>query len=292
MQTSKTQSRVFKNARIIFLMLFTYTLAAEIASAGGGWIRQPQSLYAKVGVTMLSTNEFHASDGTTVSTADFNTQSVQLYGEYGVIENFSVVFDIPVFKRAKYVTTNAVTGFGDIAIEAKYGVLRGDFPVAVGLGFEFPTGDERAFARETTVPQAGVFLPTGDGEFNTWVRAYVSRSFNPAPAFASLEAGYNFRTEGLTNQYQIGLNGGYKFFDAVWLFGNIRRLATAGTANPSLIYNSIGVGEGVEYTTYGFGLSYEIAAPVSVSFDVASAFGTVKNIYSGANLGFGVAVEL
>jgi hypothetical protein len=48
----------------------------------------------------------------------------------------------------------------------------------------------------------------------------------------------------------------------------------------------------VEYTTFGFGLSYEVFPKISVSFDGASAFSGVKNIYSGVNFGFGVAVDL
>ena len=75
------------------------------------------------------------------------------------------------------------------------------------------------------------------------------------------------------------------------MFGNLKRFATAGNAKPALIYSSVGLGEGVEYTTYGLGLSYEVVHHVAATFDLASAFGTVKNIYSGVNLGGGVSVD-
>lgn len=274
------------------LLLTSLCFGASVAFSGGGWIRPAGTLYAKLGVTTLSTNQFYASNGTLVTTANFTTQTVQLYGEYGIAQDFSVVFDIPVFKRSKFEKAEAASGFGDVGLEVKYGVLAGEVPVALGLAFELPTGDEKAFARNVNNAQVISFQPTGDGEFNTWVRAYASRSFYPAPAFVSLDAGYNFRTKGLTNQYQVGFQVGYQFFDAVWLFGNLRRLATAGTANTNLIFNSIGVGEGVEYTSYSFGISFKVSEMFSVSADLASAFGGVRNIYSGANIGFGVAVEL
>jgi hypothetical protein len=267
-------------------------LCVNVALGGGGWIQQPGSLYAKLGFTTLSTNQFHASDGSLVTTADFSTQTFQLYGEYGIAQNISVVFDVPFFKRSKFETAEAASGFGDVGVEFKYGALTGEVPVALGVGFGLPTGNEKAFARNLNNAQVISFQPTGDGEFNTWVRAYASRSFHPGPAFVSLDAGFNFRTEGVTNQYQIGFQAGYKFFDAIWLFGNLRRLGTAGTANNALIFNSIGVGEGVEYTSYGFGVSYSVSELLSLTADVASAFGGVRNIYSGANIGFGVAVEL
>mgnify|MGYP001593766577 CR=1 FL=1 len=118
MKIRKNSVRALINARTILLM-FVLLLGVHIGIAGGAWIRQPGSLYAKLGLTTLSTNKFHASDGSTVNTADFGTQTVQLYGEYGVLENFSLVFDVPVFKRSAYVTSNAVSGFGDVGIEAK-----------------------------------------------------------------------------------------------------------------------------------------------------------------------------
>ena len=173
----------------------------------------------------------------------------------------------------------------------KYGLLSGEVPVAFGVRFELPTGDKNAFGRNLSNPDAIIYLPTGDGEFNTWARAYASHSFHPVPAFVSVDAGYNFRTQGLTDQYQAGLQVGYKPIEALWLFGNLRRLALVARANTNLIYNAIGVGEGVEYTTYGFGASYGFLPHLSVSLDAASAFGTVKNIYGGLNFGFGVAVD-
>jgi len=276
------------NGTAVILLMLTISIQAI---AGGGWIKKAGALYTKVGVTTLSTTKFHANDGILVSTAEFQTLTIQVYGEYGIIDRLSAVFDIPVFRRHAYVTADAVSGIGDVGVELKYGILAEEFPLAFGVGAEFPTGDQNAFGRNKTNPANIIFLPTGDGEFNVWTRVYASHSFFPAPAFVSLDAGYNFRTKGLTNQYQAGAQVGYKFFGTIWLFGNLRRFATAGAANPAFIYSSVGVGEGVEYTTYGFGLSYEFIPRFNVTFDLASALGTVRNIYSGTNLGFGIAVD-
>ncbi len=285
-----TRFLAYRNQLLATLLALAFS--SNIAFGGGGWIRPQGSLYAKIGFTTLSTKTFHASDGTLVTTADFTTQTAQLYGEYGIAQNISVVFDIPFLKRSKFETAEAASGFGDVGVEFKYGALTGEVPVALGVGFELPTGNERAFARNLKNLQVISFQPTGDGEFNTWLRAYASRSFYPVSAFVSLDAGYNFRTKGLTNQYQVGFQAGYKLFDALQLFGNLRRFATAGTANKNLIFNAIGVGEGVEYTSFGFGISYSVSTLVSLTADGASAFGTVKNIYAGLNLGFGVAIEM
>lgn len=280
--------------RVQLILAFSVSLLAVTVSAfaGGGWIKTAGTLYVKVGATFLNTNEFHAPDGRTVKTSGFSTQAIQVYGEYGIVDNLSAVFDIPLLKRSKFVTAEAAAGFGDVGLEIKYGILRGNFPLAIGIGFEFPTGNERLFARNLSNSNVISYQPTGDGEFNTWLRGYVSHSFYPTPAFVSFDAGYNFRTQGLTNQYQVGLQGGYKIFEKLGLIGNLKRLATAGTANKELIYNAIGVGEGIEYTSYGFGITYAIFPNVGISADLASAFGQVKNIYSGVNFGFGIGVDL
>lgn len=276
----------------LWTVIATFMTAFSFQSfAGGGWINQPGTLYAKIGLTTLSTNAFHGPDGSLITTADFTTQTLQFYSEYGILEDLSAVFDIPFLKRSKYITSRAVTGFGDVGIEFKYGLMSAEIPVAVGVRFELPTGDKNAFGRNLSNPDAIIYLPTGDGEFNVWARAYASHSFHPFPVFVTLDAGYNFRTQNLTDQYQVGFQLGYKPVEGLWLFGNVRRLALVGQANTQLIFNAIGVGEGVEYSSYGMGISYGFLPHLSISLDAASAFGPVKNIYSGTNVGFGIAVD-
>lgn len=262
------------------------------AHAGGGWARRPHSLYVKLAGTTLASTAFHTSDGNVVRTADFNTQTIQLYMEYGVINRLSAILDAPVFKRAAYATASPASGIGDFGLVLKYAVLSGRFPTSLGIGAEFPTGNRRAFGANKHNPEARIFLPTGDGEFNTWLRSYVSHSFHPRPAFASVDVGYNLRTMGFTNQYQMNLQLGYRPSDAVWLFGGLRRLATAGTPRGGAAFSSIGIGEGVEYTSYGVGLSVEVAPHMDVTGDVSGGLGRAKNIYSGFNFGFGVAADL
>ena len=283
----RTMTRLHR--AVVVLVLFIAFPAAAVA--GGGWINKPGALYAKVGVTTINTNMFHANDGSTVLTADFQDLTVQVYAEYGILERLSAQVDLPLIRRHAYVTAQPVSGIGDLGLGLKYGILTRDFPVALAVSLELPTGDRNAFGRNKSDPASIVYLPTGDGELNVWTRLYASHSFYPAPVFLTIDAGYNSRTKGLTDQYQAGLQGGSKFFDRLWLFGNLRRLATAGRAKPEIIFSSIGVGEGVEYTSYGLGASLEVIPHVSATFDLASAFGKVKNIYGGVNLGFGIAVD-
>lgn len=258
--------------------------------AGGAWIRTPGSWYAKLNATTLSSDVFYTSAGKRLETSNFSTQTIQLYGEYGIVPNLQTVVDIPVFKRAAFATSEASFGPGDATIELRYGLFTGDYPIAVGVGIELPIGEKQKLAASKVEPGAFINLPTGDGEWNSWLRGYASHSFFPVPAYISLDAGYNFRTLDFTNQYAVGIQGGYKLFDALWLNAALRRLATAGTPNPAVL-SSIGIGEGVEYTSYSIGAAWEVVQHISITFDYLSAFGGIRNIYSGSNISMGIAVE-
>ena len=88
------------------------------------------------------------------------------------------------------------------------------------------------------------------------------------------------------------MQAGYRVCDKLWLTGNVKRFATAGRSDPSRIFSSVGIGEGVEYTSYGLGGAYQFVPRTSATFDLSSAFGGVKNIYGGVRLSLGLAMDL
>lgn len=264
--------------------------------AGGGWVRKPSSFYAKLGYATLRSDKFFSIGGQSVTTSPFSLQSLNFYAEYGLplgsigVEGVEAMVNFPLYRRSSFETTEAVSSLGDLMIELKYALLKGDFPVALGVAAEFPTGDENAIARDKDFPEAFIALPLGDGEFNIWTKIYASHSFYPVNAYVSVDMGYNFRTEGFTNQYQFGAEIGYKFLNAIWVVGKLRRFAGVGAPNEDL-FGGFGLGEGVEYTANAVELAYQPFNHVWVTAEYASAFGGLRNIYSGANLTLGAAVE-
>jgi hypothetical protein len=258
----------------------------------GAWTRDQQSFYAKLSFTTLNSDQFHTKDGDKITTADFQTWSLNLYGEYGIINNLTAVVRFPFVRSAAFETTESFTGIGDIGVGLKYRLVSGSTPIAVGLHFELPSGNENGSGALKDLPGASVRLPTGDGELNTRWDLYLSHSFYPTPAYASLDAGYNIRTEGFTDEYLIVLQGGYKFIPVMWAQASIKALGPVSTPDPALAGGAaLGFGEGVQYTAYSIGTAYEISPHLIVSFDIYSAFGRITNIYSGLNLVFGIALE-
>jgi hypothetical protein len=277
------------NSYKITLLLLAVTSVASEAMAGA-WPRKQGSLYSKLAFTTLSTTEAHDQNGDTYTTPQFSTWSLNLYGEYGVTDRLTAILRAPVLRSAKYGNSESVTDVGDFSVEAKYAILAGGFPVAVAVEAEFPTGDESGVVPLTDGSGGTARLPTGDGEYNTRIKALISRSFHPVPAYASFVAGYDIRTEGFTDEYLVMIQAGYRLGTVVWLQGNLHAKGPVSTPDATLASQAtLGFGEGVQYIAYSLGLAYDMLPSVALSFDAYSAFGKVTSIYTGLNLVFGIS---
>jgi hypothetical protein len=276
----------------IALAVVSLLMICNSGLAGGGWTQKPQSLYAKLGFNWLSSDRFFTIAGNELKTSLFYLRTLDLYVEYGLIDRLTAQLSFPLLRSANFENTEAATGIGDLSLELKYGLFQNDFPVAIALGVDIPTGDSKAIGLLKNDNFGGfIRLPTGDGEWNIWTKVYLSHSFHPIPAYFTIDGGFNFRTQGFTNQYALGVEVGYKFFDALWMTARVRRLALVNTPN-SALSGAIGLGEGVEFNSVGLGLSYSLTQNFSVTADVIGGFGVLKNIYSSPGFNIGVAVEL
>ncbi|MBT9392509.1 hypothetical protein KLP40_04975 [Hymenobacter sp. NST-14] len=260
------------------------------ARAGGGWTRATGGGYAKIGLTTVSTTRYHPLGGGTTATARFRQQVVSLYAEYGLSSRWEVVLNAPVYRRAEFVTATPTQGVGDVQLGLRYAVLRGAWPLAVGLAVEAPTGNAAARGRNRQDPRLTIALPTGDNEWNVWARAALSHSLAPRlPAYVSLDVGYNQRTRGFTSQYTYGAEVGYQVGKA-WLTATVRTLDNV-RAPTSARLASIGLGEGVAYSSAALGVNYAISKHWWATLNVAGGFGRLRNVYSGVQPTAGVAYE-
>ncbi|GAA4049337.1 hypothetical protein GCM10022409_39890 [Hymenobacter glaciei] len=265
-------------------------LASAPAYAGGGWTRRPGHGYAKVGLTLANTTKYHPLGGGTITTAQFRQQVYSLYAEYGLTKRLEATLNFPFFRRATFPDTSPGQGVGDPELGLRYAVLTGKWPLAVQVAAQAPLGDPNKRGYYQPDPSSFVYLPTGNGQWNIWTRAALSHTLGQLPAFITLEAGYNVRTGGLTDQYSVGVQGGYKFFDKLWLTASVRNLGNVHAPNPAKLAN-IGLGEGVAYSAASLGASVAISKHLAATAEVAAGFGTLRNVYSGLQSTFGLAVE-
>jgi hypothetical protein len=273
-----------------WLLLAVWLLATAPALAGGGWTRKKKKGYAKVGLTTVSTDRYHPLTGGTIETARFRQQVYSIYGEYGLTNRLEATLNFPFFRRATFPDLTPGQGVGDPEIGLRYGVLTGKWPLAVQVAMEAPLGNPNEFGRGETDPSLFLRLPTGDGEWNVWTRAALSHSLGELPAFFTLNVGYNKRTGGFTDQYTYGAQLGYKFFDKAWVTGTVRTLDNVSAPNLNK-FGTIGLGEGVAYSTAGLGVSYAVTSHLSATADWATGFGKLRNVYSGSQYTVGLAWE-
>lgn len=260
------------------------------AQAGGGWTRPRGGGYAKVGLTLANTTHYHPLEGGSINTAQFRQQVYSLYSEYGLSKRLEATLNFPFFRRATFPDTSPGQGVGDPEVGLRYGVLTGKWPLAVQVAAQAPLGDPNKRGYYQPDPTSFVYLPTGNGQWNIWARAALSHTLGALPAFITLEAGYNLRTGGYTNQYTYGVQAGYHFFNKLWLNAAVRTLDNVHAPNPAKLAK-IGLGEGVAYSAASIGASYKFTKHLSATADVAAGFGKLRNVYSGLQSTFGVAVE-
>lgn len=288
-QTSKKYLAAFITAAMLLQVNVTD------AQGGGAWTREQGKFYLKTSIFTLRSNIYATLQGEEIESAEFHLFGALFYGEYGLTNMLTTTVNFPVLKSLGFNTTETKTGIGDLAIDFKYQVVSGEFPVAVGLGIELPTGDEKGFGFVNGSNQKSyLVLPTGDGETNVWLRAFASHSFYPVAAYLSVDAGYNFRTRNFdskfTNQVEFSAEGGYKIADAVWVRAALRSLAPARPPNPtagaSFLY-----GEGVQSFSATLGAACEMVPRVSISAEVSQPFGALRNLYRGTTLAIGLSLE-
>ena len=273
---------------ISFTLLWIFS---QNVLAQSGWTRDKKGLYAKAGYSFLRSADFYNSDGVLIKTDYIQQHAVLFYAEYGLSNRITAILNAPIYKSTGYESApyKPASGVGDVLLELKYSLTRGSFPVSISIAPELPTGNPKALQYDKF--GGYTVLPTGDGEFNVWTKTAVSHSFYPLNAYASLSGSYNFRTMGFTNQYMGGIEMGYKLFNKIWTKAALRTFGTAGTPNPVLLA-AIGIGEGIAYNAYNFGLSYELMKHLSCTFDYYNLVGRPNNIYSGHNFVIGIAADL
>jgi hypothetical protein len=262
---------------------------APAGQAQSAWTRPKNTGYARFSFSRLHSQSFYTPPGNRIRSARFEGIAGSVYAEYGLTGDLTAQFDFPFLRRQSLETTGTLTATGDALVGLKYRFRKGRTPFAVSVDFGLPTGDSRGFVPLKETPEIPFRIPTGDGEFNNRVSLYTSRAFQDGRTYVSGGGGYNFRTEGFTDEISYFLQAGHKVFSAFWLSGSVQRLQPAREPN---LERSVGfgVGEGVQYTTVGG----EVMVPISRRYSVSAAYYqpfSARNILAGGSLMLGFGIE-
>lgn len=283
------------NIKPLFFLIFI--LASININAQSGWTKAKGQLYSQVTVSYFSSNRYFATNGNLFDSGNnFQSQSLLLYGEYGITDRLTGLANIPLVQFNSFSNTDIVAGVGDIQLGIKYALSK-EFPLAISFEAAIPTSDGIQFAQAKEVNEIGIReeinLPTSDGEFNLWTTLAASKSMANGNTYGSLFASFNMRTQGFSHQVKVGAELGHLFFYQLWVIGKLNILESlSDSPNTSVpfIY-----GEGTTYTAASVNLLYQLNDHWSLTAIYSDYFDFLvskKNIYDAPSISLGVAFEL
>lgn len=274
--------------------------AVQAAQSQGGWIRKQGEVFAKLGVSTLSTNKTYNEFGTGNEMSRYNLTTITGYSEWGIGSSLMLVADLQLLRINQFDGFGASAGPGDMTLGVRYGVAGGDWPISVGIAADLPTGDPSAQAAPVGVTAPAMMpVPRGDGELNVWLSGGVSHSFWPVEAYVSADVAYSVRgiatrefvrlfNDGhFTNQYRVSVKAGYKLLPEMWASLAIYQLGNVGTIQ-STSFAALGFGEGVAFTAWDLGVAYDVG-DITLTLNGSTAFFAPKNIFGGMQILVGVA---
>jgi hypothetical protein len=248
--------------------------------AEASWPQPKGKAFLKVGQSWTIARQHFTDTGKLDPNTTFASYFTSFYGEYGLTDRITGVVYAPLFSRSLFNSTvsgttgevvlpgEAINGLGDINIAARYAIIpKGKFVLSTSLLLGLPTGiDDGGSAGN---------LQTGDGEFNQMVRfeGATSKQFGKVNTYYKAYIGYNNRTQGFSDEFHYGLEGGVELKkDKSWFI--LRAIGIESMQNGSLsgIPNSTSLfANNAEYLSISPEISYNVGKNWGISASVAGA---------------------
>ena len=278
---------------LILSLLFVITCQF---STHAQWLEKKGNGYFKLSAWTLEADRHYTNSGAIDPNATRGTFNLNLYGKYGLSDNWGIIAYIPFYVKTyqnhqvsivtdeKLSEGEAHSSFGDMDLGVEYRLFKASkhaFSVALSLGV--PSGDKEGGSDGS--------YQTGDGEFNQNIRFNAGTAFAifKHPFYAKSYLGFNNRTAGFSDEIRFGIEAGTNFFDKK-LFFLLRSNTVRSMRNGSLsAANSDGsiFANNVEFVSFGWEASFKLNPSLGVSIGYESAF-SGKVIYAAPSYSAGV----
>lgn len=236
--------------RIIWSVLILIIGAANSGHTQSPWVRSKAGFYLQAVWQSIPRYEALYSERGKEQPLDrrLTESTLQLYGEYGVTRNTTVIVSLPYrFQRAGQFLGNSpqpltsagsLTGLGNVSLGIRQTIVRGHWPLTGSLRVDLPidrhnndAGLRTGYPSLTVLPM----LSTGNGFAKTYWFAYV---------------GYALRTRDYHAYTDVGLEAGYHF-RKVWAIAFSELvLPTPGDGEPALSASNLRTGLYVDEQGY------------------------------------------
>ena len=270
-------------------------LITNVSYGGGGWVYKKGKGFVKVGQNMILSRYYFQSNGNLNDLASrISLYTTSLYVEYGITDRLNAVAYVPFFVRAiqnniqlqpsgTVIPGDAINSFGDTDVGLKYGFFQNKSVVmSISLIAGLPFGYSEVSSDNV--------LRTGDGEFNQLVKLEVSKSFYPAPFYASAVLGFNNRTNGFSEEFHYGAEVGYKLGQCTGVL-RVYSVNSLFNGTNDEFQGNTAFANNIEYFSYGPEIIYTVNNKLGVSASAGFAF-SGRNVLGAPNFGFGLFMKL
>ena len=274
-----------KNSFKILCLFISFSAFAQ-----GPWTQEKGAFYAQLSyITIPNYTEFFGDpDYETFGNISDNT--VQLYTEYGLSQNTTLIASIPLklisikdYDNPALDCDNCSGDFsknalGNIEIGLKHNFYKKDWLLSGQLSIEANTGTYEEISGLRTGYDAYTFTPlflVGKGFEKSYLQSFI---------------GANIRTNNYSSNFRIGGEYGYKIFSKVWLVAFLDIVKSLENGSIELPIENTFTGFYVNDQDYGaYGL--KVIGEITDKFGLNGGFGGAffgNNVAKQAAFNFGV----
>jgi len=254
----------------LFISILFFSISI-ISFAGGGWPQPKGSGFFKIGQYILRSDRYFNPEGNIIDISPgVAFYATSLYAEYGITDRLTGIVYFPFFTRSvqnnlqkldgTFVEGASLTGLGDTDITLKYGLIQNS-PVVVSarLTLGLPLGEQTQR------------LANGDGEFNQMIAIDASRSFYPAPIYASAFVGFNNRTNDFSDEFRWGVEAGYTAGKFTFL-ARVNAIHSLKNGSPVISEQQGLFANNIEFISFTPEIIYSVKENYGFSLSVGGAF--------------------
>ena len=200
---------MFRSTSLVLLCLCAFASTVR----AGAWLQETGASYAKLAYLNLRADSRLGVSGPAGQVSEFGGEYAEhqlfFYGEWGVHPRFTAIGSFAV-KDAQIVDSSVpdfgTRSTGDLRGGVRYGVARGDWPVAIESILSLPTYSGDPPSTPTSAREQ--FVPVGTGEVELELRVQAGRSLHPLPLYVNLDAGRRFRGGAFGDPWLVNLEVG------------------------------------------------------------------------------------
>lgn len=228
------------NKKLIIIIVVLSLLSTNLIFAEG-WTKKAGKSFLAIDYRFSVGSKYHDNNGDNVEIEELKDLAFNLFSEYGITDDFTLRLNIPFYKVLDYNLPKCEDcspsdinndGIGDLDIGFRYKIKTfGQTVLATSLTFGIPLSEENLYGNLGK-------LALGDGEFNQILGLEVGHSLYPFPGYLSGGVKFNNRNEGYSDQFRLGVEGGYKFNKSLLFNLRLSLLKSLNNGNKT-VYNNI-----------------------------------------------------